>query len=143
MGCAYPRRCRPLPQPAADPLEQLQSALRLAAHLRVVHDVACQIAGWTDRRDPALSYNRDAMRLGAATHDTARPSTSLNCPSLAQWQCYGYDSQYAITASTGEAFVGSGTAMPTATRARGPALSSARLRGLSPVRKSNPHCPGL
>ena len=67
-----PPRCRLLPQPAADLLEQLKSLPRLAAHPRVVHDVACQIVDWTDRRDPALSYDRDAMRFGAATHDIGK-----------------------------------------------------------------------
>jgi hypothetical protein len=63
---------RLLPQPAADLLEQLQSPPRLAAHLRIVHDVACQIADWAERRYPALSYDRDAMLFGAATHDIGK-----------------------------------------------------------------------
>ena len=63
---------RLLPQRAADLLEHLQSPPRLAAHLRIVHDVACQIADWTDRRYPALSYDRDAMLFGAATHDIGK-----------------------------------------------------------------------
>jgi hypothetical protein len=42
------------PPPAADSREQLQSPPRLAAHLRVVHDVARQIADWAGRHHPSL-----------------------------------------------------------------------------------------
>jgi hypothetical protein len=49
-----------LPPPAAGSREQLQSPPRLAAHLRVVHDVACQIADWAGRHHPSLSYLRSA-----------------------------------------------------------------------------------
>jgi HD domain-containing protein len=63
---------RLLPGTAADLLEQLQAPPRLAAHLRLVHDVACQIAGWAEGRYPALGYDRDAMLFGAATHDIGK-----------------------------------------------------------------------
>ena len=63
---------RLLPVTAADLLEQVQAPPRLAAHLRLVHDVACQIAEWADGRYPALGYDRDAMLFGAATHDIGK-----------------------------------------------------------------------
>jgi hypothetical protein len=43
-----------LPPHAADSREQLQSPPRLAAHLRVVHVVARQIADWAGRHHPSL-----------------------------------------------------------------------------------------
>lgn len=58
---------RLLPASVADLLEQLQAPPRLAAHLRLVHDVACQIADWADGRYPALGYDRDAMLFGAVS----------------------------------------------------------------------------
>lgn len=63
---------RLLPQMAADLLEQVHAPPRLAAHLRLVHDVACQIADWADRHCPALAYDRDAVLFGAATHDIGK-----------------------------------------------------------------------
>jgi hypothetical protein len=63
---------RLLPDRAADLLEQLQAPPRLAAHLRLVHDVACQLADWADVHHPGLGYDRDAMLFGAATHDIGK-----------------------------------------------------------------------
>jgi hypothetical protein len=63
---------RLLPDRAADLLEQLQAPPRLGAHLRLVHDVACQLADWADAHHPALGYDRDAMLFGAATHDIGK-----------------------------------------------------------------------
>jgi hypothetical protein len=51
---------------------ELQAPPRLAAHLRLVHDVACQLADWAAIRHPALGYDRDAMLFGAATHDIGK-----------------------------------------------------------------------
>jgi hypothetical protein len=68
--CSPPLRL--LPDRAADLLEELQAPPRLAAHLRLVHHVACQLADWTDARHPALGYDRDAMLFGAATHDIGK-----------------------------------------------------------------------
>lgn len=36
---------------------------RLAAHLRAVHDVACQIADWVVRQYPALTFDREAVQV--------------------------------------------------------------------------------
>lgn len=63
---------RLLPEMAADLLEQVHAPPRLAAHLRLVHDVACQIADWADGHCPALGYDRDAVLFGAATHDIGK-----------------------------------------------------------------------
>lgn len=68
--CAPPLRM--LPGRAADLLEQLQAPPRLAAHLRLVHDVASQLADRADGRYPELDYDRDAMLFGAATHDIGK-----------------------------------------------------------------------
>jgi hypothetical protein len=68
--CAAPLRM--LPDRAMDLLERLQAPPRLAAHLRLVHDVACQLAEWADGRYPELEYDRDAMLFGAATHDIGK-----------------------------------------------------------------------
>jgi hypothetical protein len=53
-------------------LEEIQAPPRLAAHLRLVHDVAWQLADWADARHLALGYDRDAMLFGAATHDIGK-----------------------------------------------------------------------
>lgn len=63
---------RLLPAAVADLLEELRAPPRLGAHLRLVHDVAVQIAGWAGQRHPALGYDRDAMLFGAATHDIGK-----------------------------------------------------------------------
>jgi hypothetical protein len=68
--CAPPLRI--LPGRAAGLLERLQAPPRLAAHLRLVHDVAWQLADWADERYPELGYDRDAMLFGAATHDIGK-----------------------------------------------------------------------
>jgi hypothetical protein len=38
-------------------LEQVQAPPRLAARLRLVHDVACQLADWADARQPGPGYD--------------------------------------------------------------------------------------
>ena len=53
-------------------LLDLDATPRLAAHLRAVHDVACQIADWLTRQYPALRFDRDAVLFGAATHDIGK-----------------------------------------------------------------------
>jgi hypothetical protein len=67
--CPVPRL---LPGRAARLLEELGAPPRLAAHLRLVHDVAWRLADWADARHPALGYDRDAMLFGAATHDIGK-----------------------------------------------------------------------
>jgi hypothetical protein len=53
-------------------LECLNSPPRLAAHLRAVHDVAFHLADWAERRYPSLSFDRQAVLFGAATHDIGK-----------------------------------------------------------------------
>ncbi|MFC4080735.1 HD domain-containing protein [Amycolatopsis samaneae] len=63
---------RPLPARAARLLEQLQAPPRLAAHLRAVHEVACQLTEWFQRHYPDLELDRAAVAFGAAIHDIGK-----------------------------------------------------------------------
>ena len=63
---------RPLPDRVVDLLRSLDCPPRLAAHLRLVHDVAWQLADWVERRHPDLEFDRAAMLFGAATHDIGK-----------------------------------------------------------------------
>jgi hypothetical protein len=63
---------RPLPDQAAQLLEDLEAPPRLAAHLRLVHDVAHQLLAWVTGRYPALRVDREAVLFGAATHDIGK-----------------------------------------------------------------------
>jgi len=62
----------PLPGHIAMLLSEMGSPLRLAAHLRAVHDVAHQLVGWVEMRYPALLFDREAVLFGAATHDVGK-----------------------------------------------------------------------
>ncbi len=64
--------CRPLPAPVAELLLTLDAPPRLAAHLRAVHDVAHRLVTWAEQRYPALSFDREAVLFGAATHDIGK-----------------------------------------------------------------------
>ncbi|MFI0445873.1 HD domain-containing protein [Actinomadura sp. 6N118] len=63
---------RPLPERAAQLLEQLDAPPRLGAHLRAVHDVACEIVTWLGERYPSVVVDREAVLFGAATHDIGK-----------------------------------------------------------------------
>ncbi|HEU5474568.1 MAG TPA: HD domain-containing protein [Actinophytocola sp.] len=63
---------RPLPTGAALLLEQLAAPPRLVAHLRAVHDVACQLTDWVQQHYPDVTFDRDAVLFGAATHDIGK-----------------------------------------------------------------------
>jgi HD superfamily phosphodiesterase len=63
---------RELPPAAADLLIELAAPPRLAAHLRVVHDVACRLTDDIRGAYPALTVDRDLVQLGAATHDIGK-----------------------------------------------------------------------
>ncbi|MGW4212526.1 HDIG domain-containing metalloprotein [Lentzea sp. NPDC004789] len=63
---------RPLPAEAVAPLEDLQAPPRLVAHLRAVHDVACQLADWLSHHHPTATFDREAALYGAATHDIGK-----------------------------------------------------------------------
>ncbi|WP_370947278.1 HD domain-containing protein [Amycolatopsis sp. cg5] len=60
---------RPLPNQATALLETLPAPPRLVAHLRLVHDVACDLAEWLF---PVLPFDREAALFGAATHDIGK-----------------------------------------------------------------------
>ncbi|MEU6143867.1 HD domain-containing protein [Streptomyces sp. NPDC047081] len=73
--CAPP--LRPLPTQVARLLRDLEAPPRLAAHLRLVHDVAQQLLDWMTHEHPSLQLDHDAVLFGAATHDigkTAHPA---------------------------------------------------------------------
>jgi hypothetical protein len=63
---------RRLPTEAADLLVELNAPPRLAAHLRVVHDVAAQLTDWLADHHPTLAINHEAVLFGAATHDIGK-----------------------------------------------------------------------
>ncbi|MET9689439.1 HD domain-containing protein [Streptomyces sp. NPDC006514] len=63
---------RPPPSPVVDLLRSLDAPPRLAAHLRVVHDVAVELVDWMDRRHPRIAVDRAAVLFGAATHDIGK-----------------------------------------------------------------------
>jgi hypothetical protein len=63
---------RELPVEAARLLEILHAPPRLAAHLRLVHDVAATLTGQLERRNPDLPFDRAAVLFGAATHDMGK-----------------------------------------------------------------------
>ncbi len=63
---------RPLPAAITDLLISLAAPPRLAAHLRIVHDVAWQLADQLAAAHPALSFDRDAVLYGAASHDIGK-----------------------------------------------------------------------
>jgi hypothetical protein len=45
---------------------------RLAAHLRLVHNVAAELTTWLATTNPSLYFDRDAVLFGAATHDIGK-----------------------------------------------------------------------
>jgi hypothetical protein len=63
---------RPLPMHIAELLQTLDAPPRLVAHLRAVHDVACQLVDWVEQRYPSLRIDREAVLYGAATHDIGK-----------------------------------------------------------------------
>jgi hypothetical protein len=67
-----PTLLRPLPVAVADLLRDLDAPPRLVAHLRAVHDVACQLTAALETTFPLLTFDRDAVHYGAATHDVGK-----------------------------------------------------------------------
>ncbi|MFJ6795198.1 HD domain-containing protein [Streptomyces sp. NPDC091268] len=63
---------RPLPREVAELLLTLTAPPRLAAHLRLVHDVAYDLADWLSGHCPELPFDRGAVLFGAATHDVGK-----------------------------------------------------------------------
>jgi hypothetical protein len=62
----------PLPAEAERLLRELGAPPRLAAHLRLVHDVAYRLTDWLVRQHPVLTFDRAAVLFGAATHDIGK-----------------------------------------------------------------------
>jgi hypothetical protein len=50
----------------------MDAPLRLAAHLRAVHDVAHRLLDWLGEEHPELVIDRTAVLFGAATHDIGK-----------------------------------------------------------------------
>ncbi|MEV6769194.1 HD domain-containing protein [Nocardia sp. NPDC051030] len=63
---------RPLPEDAAEVLRALDAPPRLAAHLRAVHDVACQLVDWLKTTFDTVQFDADSVLYGAATHDIGK-----------------------------------------------------------------------
>jgi hypothetical protein len=63
---------RALPEQVVTLLEAVGAPARLGAHLRAVHDVACELAGWVCERYPAAGADAGAVAFGAATHDIGK-----------------------------------------------------------------------
>ena len=63
---------RRLPEDVSALLLDLQAPPRLVAHLRAVHDVACQLTDWVRQHHPSARFDGGAVRYGAATHDVGK-----------------------------------------------------------------------
>ncbi|GAA3959595.1 HD domain-containing protein [Actinomadura viridis] len=63
---------RALPGPAVTLLEAVEAPPRLAAHLRAVHDVACELVAWVAGRYPGAGADARAVAFGAAIHDIGK-----------------------------------------------------------------------
>lgn len=63
---------RPLPPLASALLRDRDAPPRLAAHLRLVHDVAVSVTAWLPTAFPAAVFDREAVLFGAATHDIGK-----------------------------------------------------------------------
>ncbi|MEC3917912.1 HD domain-containing protein [Nocardia sp. CDC160] len=63
---------RPLPDSAAAILRAPDAPPRLAAHLRAVHNVACQLVDWLKATYSTVQFDADAVLFGAATHDIGK-----------------------------------------------------------------------
>ncbi|MBP2324199.1 HD superfamily phosphodiesterase [Kibdelosporangium banguiense] len=72
LGAMTDSALRPLPDRATALLVELHAPPRLAAHLRAVHDVACQLVDWVRQHYPALPVDREAVLFGAAIHDIGK-----------------------------------------------------------------------
>jgi hypothetical protein len=63
---------RKLPPEIVELLGKLGASQRLIAHLALVHDVAIRIMREVDQLWPCLKYDRQAVIIGAATHDIGK-----------------------------------------------------------------------
>lgn len=106
---------RPLPRTVADLLLSLDAPPRLAAHLRLVHDVAHELVEWLARRHPTLAFDREAVLFGAATHDIGKLAhpAELSGPGSRHEEAgrelllaHGFDARLARFAGTHAAWAG-------------------------------------
>ncbi|MFJ3404163.1 HD domain-containing protein [Promicromonospora sp. NPDC090134] len=63
---------QPLPEWLAGVLSGHETPIRLAVHLRLVHDVAVRLLDGIDKAFPDLEVDRRAVEFGAATHDIGK-----------------------------------------------------------------------
>jgi hypothetical protein len=63
---------RRMPGSVEDLLLSLNAPPRLAAHLRLVHDVACSLTDAVAREFPSAEFDRAAVLFGAAIHDIGK-----------------------------------------------------------------------
>ncbi|MGW0662155.1 HD domain-containing protein [Streptodolium elevatio] len=63
---------RPLPDRVVELLCKVGAPPRLAAHLRLVHDVAWRIVRWVEREFPDLEFDAESVLFGAAVHDIGK-----------------------------------------------------------------------
>jgi hypothetical protein len=61
-----------LPDDVAELLLSLDAPPRLAAHLRLVHDVACKLTDFVIGQYSGIDVDRAAVLFGAATHDVGK-----------------------------------------------------------------------
>ncbi len=63
---------RMLPEDAAAVIRTLDAPPRLGAHLRAVHDVACQLVDWMREHYGAVRFDAESVLFGAAIHDIGK-----------------------------------------------------------------------
>ncbi len=73
---------RTLPETVVELLDKADAPLRLVAHLRAVHEVACELVASFHASWPSVVFKADEVRFGAATHDIgkARHRNELDGP---------------------------------------------------------------
>ncbi|MFD0900566.1 HD domain-containing protein [Actinomadura sediminis] len=107
----------PLPDRVAELLTALDCPPRLAAHLRLVHDVAGRLADWVGRRHPDVPFDRRAVLFGAATHDIGKalhvaelsgPGSSHEAAGRELLLRHGFDAALARFAATHASWSGPG-----------------------------------
>ena len=65
-------RLSPLPPLALQILEHEQAVPRLVAHLTLVHDVAIRLVAAVSKAWPSVSFDKESVLFGAATHDIGK-----------------------------------------------------------------------
>lgn len=65
-------RLQELPPEVSALLKRNNAPPRLVAHLRLVHDTACQLVARLERAWPDLRYDQNSVLLGAALHDIGK-----------------------------------------------------------------------